>query len=76
MVKLREIPRTATFAWSPVVDDPMFVTGTKAGAIDADFDSTTQLEFWDLNLTDRSADASKIDESKVKIEIKDSRYVL
>jgi protein transport protein SEC31 len=55
MVKLKEIPRTATFAWSPDIKDPLLVTGTVAGAIDADFSSTTQLEFWDLSLLDRSS---------------------
>lgn len=57
MVKLKEIPRTATFAWSPTGTDPLLVTGTVAGAVDADFSSTTQLELWDLSLLDRSPEA-------------------
>lgn len=50
MVRLREIPRTAAFAWSPGATTPLIVTGTKAGAVDADFSNETQLEIWDLAL--------------------------
>ncbi|KAK8174281.1 hypothetical protein IWX90DRAFT_381126 [Phyllosticta citrichinensis] len=50
MVRLREIPRTATFAWSPGSAPPLIATGTKAGAVDADFSNETQLEIWDLAL--------------------------
>ena len=50
MVRLREVPRTATFAWSPGAKAPSIVTGTKAGAVDADFSSETVLELWDLDL--------------------------
>jgi protein transport protein SEC31 len=50
MVRLREIPRTAAFAWSPGSDIPLIVTGTRAGAVDADFSDETKLELWDLNL--------------------------
>lgn len=50
MVRLREIPRTAAFAWSPDVANPLLVTGTRAGAVDADFSDETTLELWDLKL--------------------------
>ena len=56
MVRLREVPRTATFAWSPTVGIPRLATGTEAGTVDANFSSDTQLELWDLQLgtsTDR-----------------------
>lgn len=49
MVRLREIPRTAAFAWSPGAT-PLLVTGTRSGAVDADFSDETKLELWDLNL--------------------------
>lgn len=49
MVRLREIPRTAAFAWSPG-PKPLLVTGTRSGAVDADFSDETKLELWDLNL--------------------------
>ncbi|KAK3304246.1 uncharacterized protein B0T15DRAFT_535897 [Chaetomium strumarium] len=49
MVRLREIPRTAAFAWSPGTS-PFLVTGTRSGAVDADFSDETKLELWDLNL--------------------------
>lgn len=50
MVRLREIPRTATFAWSPGAASPFIATGTRAGAVDADFSNETCLELWDLGL--------------------------
>lgn len=50
MVRLREIPRTAAFAWSPGTASPLVVTGTKAGAVDVDFSNETCLELWDLAL--------------------------
>lgn len=50
MVRLREIPRTAAFAWSPGAAPPLIATGTKAGAVDIDFSNETCLEVWDLAL--------------------------
>ncbi|KAF1989052.1 hypothetical protein K402DRAFT_461475 [Aulographum hederae CBS 113979] len=50
MVRLREIPRTAAFAWSTGAAPPLIATGTKAGAVDSDFSSETQLEIWELDL--------------------------
>ena len=55
MVRLREVPRTAAFAWSPGTSTPLLATGTKAGAVDADFSNETQLELWDLHLETTSA---------------------
>jgi protein transport protein SEC31 len=52
MVKLREIPKTAAFAWSSGSGAPYVVTGTRAGAVDADFSDETKLELWDLRLDD------------------------
>jgi len=50
MVGLREIPRTAVFAWSPGTAAPLLVTGTRTGAVSDDFSSETKLELWDLRL--------------------------
>ncbi|BCR88248.1 putative protein transport protein (SEC31) [Aspergillus chevalieri] len=50
MVRLRDIPRTATFAWSPGAASPLVATGTRAGAVNADFSNETCLELWDLGL--------------------------
>ena len=52
MVRLREIPRTAAFAWSPGAAAPWIATGTKSGAVDIDFSNETCLELWDLSLDD------------------------
>ncbi|KAI1121673.1 WD40 repeat-like protein [Nemania abortiva] len=54
MVRLREIARTAAFAWSPDSAKPLLVTGTRAGAVDADFSDETKLELWDLDLDNQS----------------------
>ncbi|KAK5944213.1 protein transport protein S31 [Knufia obscura] len=50
MVRLREIQRTAAFAWSPATSEPWIVTGTKSGAVDVDFSNETCLELWELSL--------------------------
>ncbi|KAL8797220.1 MAG: hypothetical protein Q9195_000687 [Heterodermia aff. obscurata] len=52
MVGLRQIPRTATFAWSPSTSSTSLATGTRAGAVDEGFSNDTQLELWDLELDD------------------------
>jgi protein transport protein SEC31 len=57
MVRLREISRTAVFAWSPGSGAPLIVTGTRTGALDDDFSSETKLELWDLGLNRLDADA-------------------
>ncbi|KAL8676051.1 MAG: hypothetical protein Q9186_007393, partial [Xanthomendoza sp. 1 TL-2023] len=54
MAPIREIPRTATFAWSPATASTLVATGTRAGAVDADFSNDTQLELWDLAQSDAS----------------------
>ncbi|KAI5951687.1 SEC31 [Candida jiufengensis] len=47
MVKISEINRTSTFAWSS--DSlPLLVTGTVAGTVDIDFSSSATLELWDI----------------------------
>lgn len=50
MVRLREIQRTAVFAWSPGDTQPWLATGNKSGAVDVDFSNETCLELWDLAL--------------------------
>ncbi|KAI5788507.1 hypothetical protein EDC01DRAFT_660405 [Geopyxis carbonaria] len=49
MAKIRDIQRTAAFAWAPDTV-PFIATGTQAGAVSADFSDNTQLELWDLDL--------------------------
>lgn len=72
MVRLREIPRTAAFAWSPGSAPPLLATGTRAGAVDDDFSNDTNLELWDLQLD--QVDASP-ELSPVGTISTDSRYV-
>jgi protein transport protein SEC31 len=71
MVRLREIPRTAAFAWSPSATAPSIVTGTKAGAVDADFSNETQLELWDLDLGNQQQGIELEPAASVSV---DSRY--
>ena len=72
MVRLREIPRTATFAWSPGAATPLIATGTRAGAVDADFSNETCLELWDLGLGRQDASADLYPVGKIST---DSGYV-
>ncbi|KAK9238451.1 hypothetical protein V1525DRAFT_358354 [Lipomyces kononenkoae] len=67
MVKLKEIPRTATFAWSPGAQLPFIATGTVAGAVDADFSSKSVLELWDLNLVDKSTNGFQLSSPVVSV---------
>ncbi|KAL8674717.1 MAG: hypothetical protein Q9168_000875 [Polycauliona sp. 1 TL-2023] len=71
MARIREIPRTATFAWSPVTASSLIATGTRAGAVDADFSNDTQLEIWDL--ADLDAQASEDTQPIASLET-DSRF--
>lgn len=73
MVRLREIPRTATFAWSPGPTQPLIATGTKSGAVDADFSGDTQLELWELKLDDAEHGVELEPVATVNV---DSRYIL
>lgn len=57
MGRVRDIPRTAAFAWSTNISSLSLATGTRAGAVDADFSSDTKLELWDLDITDQNQEA-------------------
>jgi len=52
-MKLKEIHRTSTFAWSPTAPLPLLATGTVAGALDESFSNESQLEIWAPNFLDR-----------------------
>lgn len=46
-MKLKDIRRTATFAWDPSsASEPLIVTGAVAGALDESFSNDSQLEIW------------------------------
>ncbi|KAI0052035.1 hypothetical protein FA95DRAFT_1554003 [Auriscalpium vulgare] len=51
-MKLKEIHRTSTFAWSPL-STPLLATGTVAGALDESFSNDSQLEIWAPNFLDK-----------------------
>ncbi|WWD21730.1 hypothetical protein CI109_106217 [Kwoniella shandongensis] len=47
MVKLKDISRTATFAWDQASSSsPLLATGAVAGALDESFSNESQLEIW------------------------------
>ena len=52
-MKLKEIHRTSTFAWSPTTHLPLLATGTVAGALDESFSNESQLEIWAPDFLDR-----------------------
>ncbi|KAJ7598386.1 hypothetical protein C8J56DRAFT_1157604 [Mycena floridula] len=52
-MKLKEIHRTSTFAWSPSASLPMLATGTVAGALDESFSDESQLEIWAPDFLDK-----------------------
>ncbi|KAI0062781.1 hypothetical protein BV25DRAFT_1991321 [Artomyces pyxidatus] len=51
-MKLKEIHRTSTFAWSPL-STPLLATGTVAGALDESFSNDSQLEIWAPDFLDK-----------------------
>ncbi|KAL1741502.1 hypothetical protein HDZ31DRAFT_66861 [Schizophyllum fasciatum] len=53
-MKLKEIHRTSTFAWSPSASLPLLATGTVAGALDASFSNESQLEIWGPDFLDKN----------------------
>lgn len=54
-MKINEIDRTSTFAWSHDCL-PLLATGTVAGAVDLDFNSSSSLELWDIFSATNSQD--------------------
>lgn len=56
--KLKNIRRTAAFAWSPGHHSTMIATGTKAGIVDDSFSSTSALEIFNLDLNTESKSAT------------------
>lgn len=53
-MKLKEIHRTSTFAWSPTPNLPLIATGTVAGALDESFSNESQLEIWAPDFLDKN----------------------
>ncbi|ORX90873.1 WD40 repeat-like protein [Basidiobolus meristosporus CBS 931.73] len=65
-MKFKEIKRTSTLAWSPHQNQTFIATGTVAGALDASFSSTTELEIFKLDLSDKTP---VVDEWKPEVVI-------
>ncbi|GMK56909.1 hypothetical protein CspeluHIS016_0307490 [Cutaneotrichosporon spelunceum] len=59
-MKLKDISRTATFAWDPSsASEPLIVTGAVAGALDESFSNDSQLEIWAPKLYERDGAESQ-----------------
>jgi protein transport protein SEC31 len=72
-MKLKEIHRTSTFAWSPAASLPLLATGTVAGALDESFSNESQLEIWAPDFLDRDEyDLGEQGQSGPKGVVKDS----
>ncbi|GLB39367.1 putative steroid receptor RNA activator (SRA1) [Lyophyllum shimeji] len=72
-MKLKEIHRTSTFAWSPTASLPLLATGTVAGALDESFSNESQLEIWAPNFLDKNEyDLGGIGQNGPKGVVKDS----
>lgn len=56
-MKLKEINRTASVAWSPIQSCPAVCTGTMAGTLDESFSNTTELEIFKLDWANHEADS-------------------
>lgn len=52
-MRLKQIHRTSTFAWSPFSSLPLLATGTVAGALDESFSNESQLEIWAPDFLDK-----------------------
>lgn len=68
MVRLREVPRTAPFAWSPGSAAPLIATGSKYGAFDENFSNETRLEIWNTALDDPDQGAELEPSASVTVE--------
>ncbi|KAJ1341698.1 hypothetical protein BSLG_003719 [Batrachochytrium salamandrivorans] len=50
-MRIRSIERNSTLAWAPGNQEVLLALGTVAGALDASFSSTTELELFDINIS-------------------------
>ena len=55
MVKIKDIPVTANYAWSPPENHPMYIAaGTAAQQMDASFSSNAKLELYAIDMAEAS----------------------
>ncbi|KAJ3981184.1 hypothetical protein F5890DRAFT_1618907 [Lentinula detonsa] len=72
-MKLKEIHRTSTFAWSPYASLPLLATGTVAGALDESFSNESQLEIWAPDFLDKNEfDLGGVEQNGPKGFVKDT----
>ena len=66
-MRVRQIKRTSTLAWSPGQHSPLLAAGTVAGALDLSFSSSTELELFDLNLDELTEHSHGSSEYQIKL---------
>ncbi|KAG5455709.1 MAG: hypothetical protein BJ554DRAFT_4783, partial [Olpidium bornovanus] len=66
-MRLKVIPRNATLAWSPAHHLPVIATGTVAGAMDASFSNTTDLELFSLALENKGVEHQEVSSPAAKV---------
>jgi len=73
-MKIRQVNRTATMAWSPGQHSPLVALGTASGALDASFSTKSELEIFDLDLDKgRTPD---VEMKRIGIANTNSRYYI
>lgn len=61
MSKIKELPKSATVAWSATAQySDLIAAGTAAGTIGLDFDTSSQLEIYSLDIKDASTNLSLV----------------
>lgn len=65
-MKIRQLKRSATCAWSPGQHLPLLALGTVSGAVDVNFSSASELEIFDLNFEEMQGSTNKVSLGNVK----------
>ncbi|ORX46007.1 WD40 repeat-like protein [Piromyces finnis] len=71
-MKIRQVNRTATMAWSPGQHSPLVALGTASGALDPTFSTKSELEIFDLDLD--KGRTSDIEMKRIGIASTNSRF--
>ncbi|OUM67378.1 hypothetical protein PIROE2DRAFT_50683 [Piromyces sp. E2] len=71
-MKIRQVNRTATMAWSPGQHSPLVALGTASGALDPTFSTKSELEIFDLDLD--KGRTSDVEMKRIGIASTNSRF--
>ena len=59
-MKLKVVDKTAKVAWFPGPHAPLLALGTAADALDPSFNSTTELEIYDVSLSTHTTKMKRV----------------